>query len=260
MQLVPRYLVNNKTVVVLDQAGFTVEFRPVYQRNLYVYKGIDNVLQFQVKNADQKPVNITTYEPRFVAFDENSNKVLDIAGVLLDDDSSATRGTFKVIIPENSLLNLTQQYLTYNIYLLDIDNEKVLTYANEWFDATGVIYLSASAFPGPRATGEINTFSKISVTLDEWGSEILSAQPGLNGNEALHTVAVYTENFTGDVIVQGTLENQVDPNTTWANIATLSIDNATEPAYANFNGVFSFLRIKTTADPADKITKILVRN
>jgi hypothetical protein len=100
MQLVPRYLVNNRTVVVLDEAGFTVEFRPVYQRNLYVYKGIDNVLQFQVKNADQKPVNITSYTPRFVAFDENSNQVLDINGVLLNDDSSATRGTFKVIIPE----------------------------------------------------------------------------------------------------------------------------------------------------------------
>jgi len=260
MQLVPRYLVNNRTVVVLDEAGFTVEFRPVYQRNLYVYKGIDNVLQFQVKNADQKPVNITSYTPRFVAFDENSNQVLDINGVLLDDDSSATRGTFKVIIPENNLLNLKQQYLTYNIYMEDADNEKVLTYANEWFDATGVIYLSSRAFPGPRATGEINTFSKVSPSLDEWTSESLDAQPGINGNEALHTVAVYTSEYTGDVVVQGTLENQVTPNTVWADLTTLTAANETAPIYANFNGVFSYLRVKTTVDPADKITKILVRN
>jgi hypothetical protein len=67
MQLTPRYLVNNKTVIVLDETGFTVEYRPVYQRNLQVYKGIDNKLQFQVKNADQRPVNISSYTPKFIA-------------------------------------------------------------------------------------------------------------------------------------------------------------------------------------------------
>lgn len=260
MQLVPRYLVKNKTIVVLDQSGFTVEFRPVYQRNLNIYKGIDNVLQFQVKNADQKPVNIAAYTPRFVAFDENSNKILDIEGVLLEDDSSATRGTFKVIISENSLLDLTQQYLTYNIYLTDVDNEKVLTYANEWFDATGVIFLSASAFPGPKPTSEANAFSKISLIDDIWASDIVNAQPTASGSDALHTIAVYTSGYVGDIVVQGTLENQVSNGTVWADLATIAINNASEPSHANFNGVFNYIRITSTVDPSGTISKILVRN
>ena len=34
----------------------------------------------------------------------------------------------------------------------------------------------------------------------------------------------------------------------------------TEPKVSNFNGVYNYLRFETTADPANTITKILVRN
>jgi hypothetical protein len=72
---------------------------------------------------------------------------------------------------------------------------------------------------------------------------------------------VYTSEYTGDVVVQATLDNQVTESTQWADIATLSFVGAEiTPVPVNFNGVFSFLRFKTDADPADTITKILVRN
>jgi len=35
--------------------------RPVYQRPIKVYQGIDNPVQIVVKNQDQKPVNLTGY-------------------------------------------------------------------------------------------------------------------------------------------------------------------------------------------------------
>jgi hypothetical protein len=93
-----------------------------------------------------------------------------------------------------------------------------------------------------------------------WNSEALNAQPGINGNDALHTAAIYTTNYIGDVVVQVTLENQVDANK-WADIATLTFDGTeTTPTPVSFNGVFTFMRIKATADPANKITKVLVRN
>ena len=90
----------------------------------------------------------------------------------------------------------------------------------------------------------------------------MTAQPGINGNEALHTVAIYTDGYNGDVIIEGTLNNIIDGFEDWATIDTVSFDGSseTEPVPVNFNGVYSFLRFKTTADPADTITKILVRN
>lgn len=260
MQLTARYLVKNKINIILDQTGFNVEYSPVYQQNLNVYKGIDNELQFQLKNADQKPVDVSAYTPIFVAFDDEKKMVIETTGVVLDDGSSATRGTFKVTITENTLLNLNQQYLTYTIYLKDSNDNRILTYANSYFGATGVLYIQDAAFPGPPVTKEVTTFSKVAPDVDEWTSSIINAEPGINGNNALHTVVVYTDGYVGDIIVQGTLENQVGPATGWADISTVAIDNASEPVYINFNGVYSFLRFKVNANPANTITKVFVRN
>ena len=47
MQLIPRYLVENKVDVIANDSGFTVEYRPVYSRQLKIYRGIDNTIQFR---------------------------------------------------------------------------------------------------------------------------------------------------------------------------------------------------------------------
>ena len=115
--------------------------------------------------------------------------------------------------------------------------------------------------PGPLATYEVTQFQETSVNSDEWVSESITAQPAINGNEALHTAAVYTDGYTGDVIVQATLDNQVSDGTTWATVSTLTFTGSeTQPTPVNFNGVYSYLRFKTDADPANTITKVLVRN
>ena len=82
MQLIPRYLVNNRVTIVANDKGFITEYRPVYQRQLKVYKGIDNALQFRLVNADQKPINVASYTPKFVAFDEAGNQVIAHDGVV----------------------------------------------------------------------------------------------------------------------------------------------------------------------------------
>jgi hypothetical protein len=256
-----RYLVSNRTNILANEAGFVTEYRPVYSRHLNVYKGIDNVLEFRLLNADQKPLDVDRYTPKFVAFDENQNMIIEHDGVNLqvgDSTEYTKKGLFSVTITENDLLNVKDQYLTYNIYLVDYDETKVLTYANEWFDSAGIIKVSSNAFPGPSSSYSIDTFVQDN---NVWFSEALDAQPGINGNEALHTAAVYTNNYVGDVVVQGTLDNQVVGTTSWADISTLSFAGGeTEPKPVNFNGVYTFLRFKTTADPANTISKILVRN
>ena len=261
MQLLPRYLVNNTTTVVANMAGFITEYRPVYSKQLQVYKGIDNVLEFRLLNADQKPVDITSYTPKFVAFDETNQMVLEKDATILDDGSTITRGKFKVTVTENELLNLKQQYLSYNIYLVETDGDKVLTYSHTNFDNDAVIYVNARTFPGPQSSYSVTQFEQESPSVETWYSETVDAQPAINGNEALHTAAVYTSSYSGDIVVQATLDNQVTESTQWADVATLTfVGTETEPKPVNFNGVFSHLRFKADANPADKITKVLVRN
>ena len=261
MQLLPRYLCNNITTLVADVAGTITEYRPVYSKQLQLYKGIDNVLEFRLLNADQKPVDITSYTPKLVAFDETNQMVLEKDCTILDDGSTVTRGKFKLTVTENELLNVKQQYLSYNIYLVETDGDKVLTYSQPNFGNDGVIYVNARTFPGPLNSYSVTVFEQEAVGVETWYSESIDAQPAINGNEALHTAAAYTSSYIGDIVVQATLDNQVTGTTQWADIATMQLGGSeTTPTPINFNGVFSHVRFKATANPADKITKVLVRN
>ena len=236
MQLLSRYLVDNTTTLVADVAGFITEYRPVYNREIQVYKGIDNAIQFRLLNADQKPVNVATgYTPKFVAYDENERLIIEKDCSVQDDGSTITRGKFKVTITENELKNLKQQYLSYVV--------------------------NAKTFPGPLKTSSVTSLTETGPSSSVWVSEAVSAEPAVNGNEALHTAAIYSTNFSGTVTVQATLDNQVTSSSPWADITTLTLTGSElAPTAVNFNGVFSYVRFKTTINPATKITKILVRN
>ena len=259
MQLTPRYLVNNVITIIASEVGITTEYKKVYTRQLKVYRGIDNRLQFRLVNADQKPISVTNYTPKFVAFDESGKQVIKHDGVLnYLDDSSAARGMFTVNITENDLYDIPRQYLRYNIYLTDSSNNRTLTYSDSHFDNNSTIFVDDYAFPGPSDTYNVTTFTQDGSV---WYSESISAEPAINGNEALHTAAIYTNNYTGTVITQATLENTISAGTNWANLITSTFTGSeTAPVPVNFNGVFSYIRFKASANPTTAISKILVRN
>ena len=91
MQLVSRYLVSNSTVVVLDGTGNLTEYRKVYQRNIKIAKGIDNVINFEIKNHDQKPVSIlntyTPYVEKTVVVPEKDKHIESMLLFIYKDDS-----------------------------------------------------------------------------------------------------------------------------------------------------------------------------
>ena len=81
MQLIYRYLVNNKVLLTVDLAGEITEYKSVYQRNIKIYRGIDNLIAFQLNNADQKAISIDTeYTPTFYMYDENNTLVVTKQG------------------------------------------------------------------------------------------------------------------------------------------------------------------------------------
>lgn len=263
MQLTPRYLVNERINVVSSETGFVVEYRPVYTRELKIYRGIDNRLQFRLLNADQKPVTITG-TPVFVAFDENRNKVLEYFATVTDDGSTrTTKGMFEILISENDLLNIRQQYLQYNIYIQDDIETRTLTYANRDFESAGTIFIDGLSFPGPKQSSIITNFFPVG---EEWiagntAADSIYAYPGINGAEALHTAAIYSTGYVGTITIQATLENQISGNNNWFTVTEIVFDGTElEPVVANFNGVYSYIRFVLDNDPAGKIEKILIRN
>lgn len=269
MQLVQRYLLNSSVLLTTNGAGNVTEYKALYSRRLNIYRGIDNKISFQVINADQKPVSIlNTYTPTFKMFDEKTRLVVEKNATIIETSTPNNVGMFTVTLTENELLNLQSQFLNYTIELVnDSSNERILTYSNSHFESKGSVYLDASEIPGPLKSYSVTSLSQEDTDSAVFLSEAITAEPAINGNEALHTAAFYLDNADGDITVQATLDSQVSSSTSWSDVATISVDTTDTLKYVNFNGIFSYLRIKHTTDKADPttnytddITKILVRN
>lgn len=256
MQLVSRYLVQNHSVVVLDDfVGKPVEYRKVYQKNIKVAKGIDNVITFEVKNSDQKPVSIlNTYTPYVEVFTENNVLLKKYLGTIKETATPNYKGQFTINIADGDTVNIDSQYLSYTVYLYkDNDQTNTITYADSQFGISGTIELTGNAFPGPID-------SKVITTWVNNTSTVIDAQPEINSNTALHTIAIYSTDFAGTVTIQGTLD--ANDSISWFDISTETLATPATPYYANFNGVFSNIRFKYANDSGNTgtIDKILLRN
>lgn len=262
MQTIFRYLVNNRINILANEAGFVTEYMPVYQRQVKVYKGIDNILQFKLLNSDQKPIDVSLYTPMMVAFNQNKDMIFEKECTTLDDGSSASRGLFQVTISESDMYDLDNQFITYNIYLIDQNNTRMITYSNSHFENSGVIHLSDQAYPDVKESVSVTVFTQVDLTENQnnyWVSEITEIPPEQNSGYAVHTAAVYSSDYSGNVTIQATLENQVTNSTNWADITTITLNNEQEPVPVTFMGSFRYVRFKTDTDPAEKISKILIR-
>ena len=269
MQLIPRYLYKNSVDVVSNDIGFVVEYRPVYSRNINVYKGVDNNIQFRMLNADQKPINISGQVIQFEAFDDEKDQVLVYEATIQDDGTTqSTRGMFYVTILENDLLNIPSQYLTYTVFQKEACDSRGLTYSDRNFGACGTIYVSDCAQPTIKSSNKVVNWQPINNTWVAGYDSVnkITAQPKINKNKAVHTVAFYTDaynnnGYVGNVQIQGTLDNQVTGENDWYTIDTVQFNGTEErPVFNNFKGVYSYLRFVADTDPDDKLVKILVRN
>jgi hypothetical protein len=96
MQKVQSYLYPNRVILIADLAGFTVENTIVYAKTVKIYKGIDNVIQFDIQNADQKRLDLVN-DPFVTNIQVN---VMDSAGNALPHSPYSTTqvGLFPIAI------------------------------------------------------------------------------------------------------------------------------------------------------------------
>ena len=142
MQKISSYLYPNRVELLANLAGFTVEYTNVYQRNVKIYNGIDNTIEFDIKNADQKRIDLATLT-------QLELNVMDAQGNALENSPyavtpTALKGIATVVIPQEDLTELSSQYLRYSVSALK-NGEDVLLYADSRFGAVGKIELVGDA-------------------------------------------------------------------------------------------------------------------
>jgi hypothetical protein len=196
MQKISSYLYPNRIELLADLAGFTTEYTNVYQRIVKIYKGVDNVIELDVKNADQKRINIATSidNMRVNLMDASGNEI-GIYEVNVYPQDGVKKGLAYFTINADSLSGLSHQFLTYSVTHTVNGNPQVL-YGDTRFGAVGTIELVGNAMPTSRTDRVYNTFT---------------AEIDLNGHPTYHSSAipatfyeaVKTETLSFDVALKG---------------------------------------------------------
>ena len=290
MQFNPVYLYVNKLDVFTTPADTwsTERYRRVYNRNLKIFRGVDNRIDIQVRNSDQKTTNLTPpVDPidnqpyvNVLVFNLVNQDTKDL--VLQKDFTAIDLSTGKVTITltERELLDLDNGFYNYSIIKelrnnLDEDStalgyeiiSKIPLYMDSQYGATGTIEITGDVYGGVADSVNVSTFNYTNPFTQGaaepfpfYTSEIIDTAPNTSPAYPIHTFQFYTTNYTGTVEIQASLDTQgaTPRETKWATVAT--VDLLTE-RYKNVTGKYNWFRIKHTPalNNTGTVDKILYR-
>ena len=202
MQTVSRYLLSQ--LVIAYVSGYHGRNSKVYDRRLTLHRGVSNPVNFTFKNEDQKAQDITSKTYEFNMIDSESKKaVLTKTLTILDDGSTvSTKGDASCTITEGDLLPLDAKFYNFAVREVKSDNSREITYSDTGYAAAGTVELLDGAYPEFLPSTNVSTFTTGGPLAYVSGN--IDARPGINNNKALHTIAVYTKNFSGALPVSYT--------------------------------------------------------
>lgn len=154
MQKISFYLLPNRIKVTTDVAGFTTENRQVYQRKIKLYKGIDNTLEFEVRNSEQRKDNVVGYDVVVKFFDHLRKNVFTVVGAAV----AGKPGIMSVTVTQDLIANLDPQLLTIAASLRSDTEERIL-YSDADFGLLATVELLNGYNDTGIVTEEITVFN-----------------------------------------------------------------------------------------------------
>lgn len=270
MQLISCYLYSNKIDVYTNAAAAwkTERYRRVYNRNIKVYRGVDNRIDLQVRNSDEKAADVTGSTLVFNLVErEHQSLVAQKDCVTVD----ASKGKYYVILTESEMLDIEEGYFQYSIYNeIRTDNgngthavsSRTPLYIDSQYGTLNTIEVLGNGSGDIQAPTTIKEFSKhiiYNAVVDSfyYVSGIISANPQTSTPQSLHTFQFYFNNYTGDVVLQGSLSDGGNPGI-WVDVTTVDPE---VDQYKNVVGKYNWFRIKHTPDNTNvgTVDKILYR-
>ena len=275
MQFNPVYLYVNKLDIFTTPTDTwsTERYRRVYNRNLKIFRGVDNRIDIQVRNNDQKASNIVGSTLVFNLVSQ------DTKHLVLQKDFTAmdlATGKVTVILTAEELLDLDVGFYNYSIIKevrTTVDStdytvtSKMPLYMDSQYDTVGTLEITGDVYGDVSTSVNVSTFNYTNPFTQGavepfpfYTSEIIDARPNTSPAYPIHTFQFYTTNYTGTVEIQANLDDQgaTPRETKWATVAT--VDLLTE-RYKNVTGKYNWFRIKhiPALNNTGTVDKILYR-
>ena len=276
MQKLSSYLYPNRINVVADLSLYPVRWNIVYQNRVKIYQGVDNVLTLDVKNADQKRIDISSMDIRMSIFDVTGKNIFDD---LLTTDTYITaepgeiQGLATVNISADMLTNITPQFLTFSLYRVNEDDSKTILYADTQFGAKGNMELVGSALSVATPPRYITVFNPITNSLPPYittyySDAVEARMPNQTISETLASISLEfsLSGLAGDITVEYTEHDVISSLVTWQALETFSVASSTAALtktydYPDYNRTVAWIRVSylRATNNTGKIDNIVIR-
>ena len=220
MQKIQSYLYPNRIQLLtnLDESSENnqVEWRIVYQRTIKIYKGIDNVLEVDVKNNDQKRISLAGKTIKMIVMDQSNNEINTYTALNLEDDSShAGQGLARITISAGDVADLYPQFLNFAVYMQTEGQPDEILYGDSRYGAKGTIELLNGINTKPSLSKKYDNFRpETNYQTNQTHTTYYYSDPiPVKFYQAIPTTEItltaYPTNFIGTISVQATNKDTI---------------------------------------------------
>lgn len=225
-----------RQIVVINIGNSPRRYQNVYSKTLKLHKGVDNKLQFQFLNQEQKPIDVTGKEitMRLISYDGSMilyKKTLT--------PTLALNGLAEFTISSSDLSIMNPQKCYYSLEFPDSGFDLPVFMDND-SGARGVVNIVDSILP-QRSQAQIITIPDHAPVVNSGITYVSSVFTG-NDNPVLSMQLYYT-NYLGSVSIQGSTTG-TSSDTEWYDILSYSYTNETATHGYVITGYHPYLRVK----------------
>lgn len=269
------YEIKRKVELTLRETAGLVNWNlPMNTNDFRVFKDVTNAIEFVVRNTDRKPINMMGRTAQITLFDQRTSEMLWQGPLRVINEA---KGICKLMISSDVTADWFLQTYSYSVTVTNSDGSTHMLYVDQHEGQRGYFELCQGPCFDPQPSVEIPG-DKLHLVQEEVDQQQVSYQftsalPGTmqrNNFSGLHTTVAFFENFTGELLVQGSVEEGVPTEGEWFEIETRKYDHKSGPDNFNILANLQWVRFRLHDHYSDvdvvldkdkgKLTKLVFRN
>ena len=242
------YLFTPRQIVVLFSGNSPRRYQLVYAKNLRLNRGVDNTIQFQFLNQEQKTVDITGLDISFRLLNHEGTELLLRKAVT---QTLALNGLCELFVTSSELEDIDPQMGYYSLEVSDNGSDYPV-FVNSEASARGVIQVVDSVLPSfvPATDITIPSHPAPNNSTETYYSSVL-----YTSDNPILTIQPYLDDYSGNIQIQGS----TSPNTEWYDIdSPYTYLSETKTDGYTINGYHPYIRLKFISTQGN-IKQILAR-
>lgn len=248
------FVYTQRQIVVLLSGNSVRKFMPVYAKPLTLHKGVDNQIQFQFLNQEQKPVDITGKQITCRVINYLGDEILLSKELTIQYGAT---GIAALIVRAADIENIDTQKAFYSLEI-PVGEFDYPVFVDQNAGARGDMNIVDSVLPSfvpsmPVSIPSGQPFPNVQSNLNPSANTYYTSVISTDGNPTITLQAQYNQ-FSGNVVIEGSSIGNAD----WYSIQTHSYANTTDTHGYTVKGFHPYVRISFTSN-AGEVANVLVR-